>query len=85
MKVTVTGANGFIGHAICAALVAQGHAATAVVRRQEAVAQLPAGITPMVIGDYADAAALRGQLPAGDCLIHAAGRASNGRRSALRS
>ena len=75
MRAVITGANGFIGHAICAALLARGHATTAIVRRQAAVADLPAGAVPLVIENYADAESLRQRLPAGDCLIHAAGRA----------
>lgn len=75
MRVVITGANGFVGQAVCAALVARGHATTAIVRRPDARAAVPAGATPLVIDDYADAAALRDRLPAADCLIHAAGRA----------
>jgi UDP-glucose 4-epimerase len=75
MRVTITGANGFIGRAICTALVGRAYATTAIVRRQAAAADLPAGAAPLVIGDYADAEQLRLHLPPGDCLIHAAGRA----------
>ncbi|MGH9060803.1 MAG: NAD-dependent epimerase/dehydratase family protein, partial [Acidimicrobiales bacterium] len=33
MKALVTGASGFVGHAVCAELIARGHSATALVRR----------------------------------------------------
>lgn len=75
MKVAISGANGFIGHAICEALVARGYQTTAIVRRATAVPSLPPGAVPLVITDYADAELLRAHLPAADCLIHAAGRA----------
>jgi nucleoside-diphosphate-sugar epimerase len=75
VKVAIAGANGFIGRAICAALVERAYATTAIVRRQAAVADLPPGAAPLVIGNYADAADVRRCLPEGDCLIHAAGRA----------
>ena len=75
MRVVVSGANGFIGEAICTALVARGDAATGMVRRAEAAAELPPRVAPLVLPDYADEAAVRAQLPEADCLIHAAGRA----------
>jgi UDP-glucose 4-epimerase len=75
MRVTVTGANGFIGQAIVAALIACGHVTTAVVRRNVAQTEILDGATITMIGDYADTDLVRRDLPAGDCLIHAAGRA----------
>ena len=76
MHAVVTGANGFIGRAICAALLARGDATTGVVRRQAALAALPTGATPLLLPDYTDAAALLAHLPKAQCLIHAAGSAS---------
>lgn len=73
MKAVVAGANGFIGRAICEALLAQGDAVTALVRRADAV--VPAGAALLALPDHTDEAAARAQLPAGDCLIHAAGLA----------
>jgi len=75
MKIVVTGANGFIGRAICAAAVARGDTCTGVVRRADAAAELPAGVAPLVLRDHADAQAALASLPAADCLVHAAGRA----------
>lgn len=75
MKVVITGANGFIGHAICEASLARGYDTTAIVRREAAVHDLPPGATPLVIGDYANADLVDALLPSGDCIIHAAGRA----------
>jgi len=76
MHAVVTGANGFIGSAICAALLARGDATTAIVRRQAALAAVPAGATPLLLPDYTDATALLAHLPRAQCLIHAAGSAS---------
>jgi uncharacterized protein (TIGR01777 family) len=43
VKVLVTGGSGFIGHALCHALVGRGDAVVALLRRPGAVDQLPAG------------------------------------------
>jgi UDP-glucose 4-epimerase len=75
MTIAVTGANGFIGRAICALAVARGDTCIGIVRRAQAAADLPPGVAPVVIGDYTDEAAVRAQLPQADCLVHAAGRA----------
>jgi nucleoside-diphosphate-sugar epimerase len=75
MRAVVSGANGFIGRAVCETLLMHDAAVTALVRRTEAAAGLPAGAAPLLLADYADEAAARAQLPDGDCLIHAAGRA----------
>jgi UDP-glucose 4-epimerase len=75
MRVTITGANGFIGRAICSALLDRVYATSAIVRRAAALAGLPAAAAREVIEDYADPQLLRRLLPPGDCLIHAAGRA----------
>jgi nucleoside-diphosphate-sugar epimerase len=75
MRVAITGANGFIGRAICEALVGRGYATTAIVRREAALANLPPGAVPLMIENYADGELLHRTLPEGDCLIHAAGRA----------
>jgi nucleoside-diphosphate-sugar epimerase len=55
MKALVTGATGFVGHAVCAELLGRGHDVAALVRRP---GSQPAG-TAAVAGDLADAEALR--------------------------
>jgi len=54
MRVLVTGASGFLGHAVCAELIARGHEAVALVRRPGSE---PPG-TRAVAGDLTDATAL---------------------------
>ena len=69
MRVIVTGANGFVGRATCAALCDAGHDVTALVRR-------PGGCEPrvreQVIAD--DIFASLSALPAADVLVHLAAR-----------
>ncbi|QIE24826.1 SDR family oxidoreductase [Caballeronia sp. SBC2] len=69
MRVIVTGANGFVGHATCAVLCDAGHDVTALMRR-------PGGCEPrvqeQVIAD--DNFASLAALPSADVLIHLAAR-----------
>ena len=75
----VTGASGFLGHAVCAELVARGRPVTALVRRPGSE---PPGTVP-VIGDLTDAgsitAAVRSAAP--DCVIHLAAEIGTQRNS----
>lgn len=70
MHPLVTGASGFLGHAVCAELASRGHEAVAMVRRPGSE---PAG-TRAVVGDLADgdslAAALAAEQP--DVVVHLA-------------
>jgi nucleoside-diphosphate-sugar epimerase len=70
VKVLVTGASGFLGHAVCTVLVARDHEIAALVRRPGSE---PAGCTALD-GDLGDAEALRravaGARP--DCVVHLA-------------
>jgi nucleoside-diphosphate-sugar epimerase len=54
VKALVTGASGFVGHAVCAELAARGHEVAALVRRPGSE---PVGTAP-VLGDLGDAEAL---------------------------
>lgn len=55
MKVLLTGATGFVGKGLSQALLADGHAVTALVRSQST--QLSESIRQVVVGDLADATA----------------------------
>jgi nucleoside-diphosphate-sugar epimerase len=70
MKALVTGASGFVGHAVCAELCSRGHEPVALVRRP---GSQPPGTKP-VAGDLADGDALARLLGNGrvDCVIHLA-------------
>jgi nucleoside-diphosphate-sugar epimerase len=70
MQVLVTGASGFLGHAVCAELCERGHSVSALVRRPGSE---PSGTTA-VGGDLSDAGALeRAVSDAGaECVIHLA-------------
>lgn len=70
MKAFVTGASGFLGHAVCAELRSRDHMVTSLVRRPGSE---PDGTTA-VQGDLSDQARLTGALrdAAPDCVIHLA-------------
>ena len=70
MKAFVTGASGFLGHAVCADLLTRGHSVVALVRRP---GSHPAGTTAAT-GDLGDRGALEQTLEAArpDCVIHLA-------------
>jgi nucleoside-diphosphate-sugar epimerase len=70
MRAFITGASGFLGHAVCAELIARDHTVTALVRRPGSE---PGGTTA-THGDLSDQAALTGVLTdaAPDCVIHLA-------------
>jgi nucleoside-diphosphate-sugar epimerase len=72
--ILVTGATGFVGRALCVALVAKGHRVTAMVRRADA--WLPDGVVRWVAPELPDLAPDTVQRLAGiDMVVHAAGRA----------
>jgi nucleoside-diphosphate-sugar epimerase len=70
MRAFVTGASGFLGHAVCAELTARGHDAIALVRRSGSE---PSG-TVAAAGDLSDRSALTRALTEhrADCVIHLA-------------
>jgi nucleoside-diphosphate-sugar epimerase len=70
VKALVSGASGFVGHAVCTELLARGHDVAALVRRPGSE---PSGCSA-VQGDLADAAALAGIVEEArpDCVIHLA-------------
>ncbi len=80
MRTLVTGASGFLGHAVCAELRSRGHDVRALVRRPGSE---PEG-TVAFAGDLGDSVALREALEqAGpDCVIHLAAEIATQRDSA---
>src|SRR5262245_42259503 len=71
MKVLVTGATGFVGYAVAALLVEQGHEVAGLTRSDTAA--LPRGVR-RVRGDLTRADTLVGALAAVDGVCHLAGR-----------
>ena len=72
--VLVTGGSGFLGRALCSALVAKGHRVTAMVRRPEA--WLPTGVERWIAPELPvlESTAVQ-RLSDVDVVVHAAGRA----------
>jgi len=70
MRVFVTGASGFIGHALCARLLERGHEVAALVRRSGSE---PAGTDPVAgaLGDGSDLGAAIVKVGP-DCVVHLA-------------
>ncbi|WP_322091656.1 NAD-dependent epimerase/dehydratase family protein [Paraburkholderia bannensis] len=74
MHVMVTGANGFVGRALCRTLVDNGHRVTGVVRR---VGTAPVGVAELVLAapEFADIGASWPAAPGDvDCVVHLAAR-----------
>ncbi|MBD8607725.1 NAD-dependent epimerase/dehydratase family protein [Aeromicrobium sp. CFBP 8757] len=72
MKILLTGSTGLIGSAVTAALVAQGHQVTAVVRSQQSSLKASDLGATGVIGDLFDAPWLASELRTHDGLVHTA-------------
>lgn len=72
MNIFLTGANGFIGGAIAAALIAEGHTVRGLVRDKTKAEQVKAAGVEPVIGSLDDAALLTAQARASDAVINAA-------------
>lgn len=68
MNVLVTGANGFVGRAVCAALRQTGHAVTPAVREAQGLTQ------EQVIGEIDAQTDWRAALAGMDCVLHLAAR-----------
>jgi nucleoside-diphosphate-sugar epimerase len=80
MRIFMTGANGFIGGAVAAALIVDGHRVRGLVRdKTKAQAVAAHGIDP-VIGTLDDAALLRDEAAASDGVVNAA---NSGHRGAV--
>jgi UDP-glucuronate 4-epimerase len=78
MRVAVTGGAGFIGHHVCAALVARGDSVVAIDSVDDAYDPSLKGVPPgveLVRGDIHDDAALDRALEGADAVVHLAARA----------
>jgi len=75
-RILVTGAAGFIGPALCPALVARGHDVVAGLRRR--LGAPPPGTTPVVLGEIDPATDWGGALRGVETVIHLAQRAHAG-------
>ncbi|KAJ1298480.1 hypothetical protein BS78_01G456900 [Paspalum vaginatum] len=71
MRVVVTGATGYLGGRLCAALADAGHAVRALVRRSSDVSGLPRDVD-LAYGDVTDADSLSAAFDACDVVFHAA-------------
>jgi nucleoside-diphosphate-sugar epimerase len=71
-RVLVTGANGFVGRAMCAYAVAQGFIVIGITR---SLCSLPKGVKNVVVGDIDDRTIWREVLSGGDLIVHLAARA----------
>ncbi len=69
MKIALTGATGFVGHALLPRLVASGHDVRALTRTPKT----DDARTTWIMGDLADTAALRGLTENCDVVVHVAG------------
>ncbi len=76
MKLVITGANGFIGQALCLSAVRRGWSARAITRRPVAFSS---GIENQVMPDYSDAMKLAQAFAGHDVLIHLAAAAHLGK------
>jgi nucleoside-diphosphate-sugar epimerase len=74
MRVLVTGATGFVGRHFCEALVERGHHVVAAVRQDDAC-PLPAGVTPVIVGDIGPDTMWRTALSGINAVVHLAARA----------
>jgi uncharacterized protein YbjT (DUF2867 family) len=71
MRVVVTGATGYLGGRLCAALADAGHAVRALARRSSDVSGLAPGVE-LAYGDVTDADSLAAAFDGCDAVFHAA-------------
>jgi nucleoside-diphosphate-sugar epimerase len=83
MRIFLTGANGYIGGAVAAALIAAGHKVRGLVRDQVKAAAVAAHGVEAVIGSLDDAEFLRNQARAADAVVNAASSDHRGAVEAL--
>jgi len=74
-RVSVTGANGFIGHHLIPELLGAGHEVCAIVRSEKAAHSIPDSVDTHVIRDPQDVELWRAALTGSDTVIHLIGLA----------
>jgi uncharacterized protein YbjT (DUF2867 family) len=82
MQIFLTGANGFIGGAVAAALIAAGHKVRGLVRNKAKASAVAAHDVQAVVGSLDDAALLQAEAHAADAVVNAA---SSDHRGAVES
>jgi UDP-glucose 4-epimerase len=83
-EILVTGASGFVGSTVVETLLARGHAVRVAVRNPGQAARFGAKVSHAIIGDLADPIDWSPHLDGIDTLVHAAGLAHAGPRTASR-
>ena len=83
MQIFLTGANGFIGGAAAAALIAGGHKVRGLVRDKAKAEAVAAHGVEAVVGALDDAAALQAEARAADAVVNAASSDHRGAVEAL--
>jgi len=83
MRIFLTGANGFIGGAVAARLIAEGHAVRGLVRDRAKADAVAAHGIEAVIGTLDDAALLQAEAGASDGVVNAANSGHRGAVDAL--
>lgn len=71
-RLLITGANGFVGSALCEKLIERGFETRGAVRKERAV--LPAGVDKIAVGDIGAGTEWSEALKGIDCVIHLAAR-----------
>lgn len=74
MKILVTGAQGFVGAALCRRLAASGHAVTGLVRTEPPAAAAPGWMRLVAVGDFEAVADFRPFVDGTDAIVHLAAR-----------
>jgi nucleoside-diphosphate-sugar epimerase len=73
-RILITGANGFVGKALCAQLLADGHSVLASVRAAHSASSLPPGAQPVVTGPLTDQTDWLPAIRSVDVVVHLAAR-----------
>jgi nucleoside-diphosphate-sugar epimerase len=74
MKVLVTGANGFVGRALCAELLRHGHAVRGAVRRHDCTTSLDPHVEGVAVGSIGASTKWTAALTGCDAVVHLAAR-----------